>query len=378
MPFLLQIPWYDGRVEQTALWCSEARPPAPGRIGPADDSTRADAALRRIRAGEVLVYLGDFQNARQLLAALGRRLARKGPMRAAPLAEVFAAERRQSRTEHELLTRLVVPLGRDYSIPLKRAPDVTRACREAWGDPTGPCLVPLRDLLGIIGAHEWRKKGVEVPALGGRVHPHYAVFAPIRGEYVELVAQAARERPELVRGRRAFDVGTGTGVLALVLARAGASVVATDVDPRAVACARENAAQLGLEDRVRVVEADLFPEGEADLIVCNPPWIPEEPVTALDRAVYDPGSAVLTRFLAGLGPRLTQGGQAWLVLSDLAERIGLRSPSFLSEAIATAGLKMEWTLSTQPSHRRAQDAEDPLHQARSQERTAIYGLARSG
>jgi methylase of polypeptide subunit release factors len=163
-------------------------------------------------------------------------------------------------------------------------------------------------------------------------------------------------------------------VLALVLARAGASVVATDVDPRAVACARENAAQLGLADRVRAVEADLFPEGEADLIICNPPWIPEEPVTALDRAVYDPGSSVLTRFLAGARPRLTQGGQAWLVLSDLAERLGLRTASFLPDAIAAAGLAVAWSLSTSPSHPRAKDAEDPLHAARSEERTTLYGL----
>jgi methylase of polypeptide subunit release factors len=378
MPFLLKVSWFDGRAEQAALWCSEARPPVPGRIGPVDDFLRADAALRRIRAGEVLVYLGDFQNARQLLAALGRRLARKGPTRASTLSETFAAERRQSRAEHELLTRLVVPLDRDYRVPLRRAPDVAGACREAWGDLTGPCLVPLRDLLGIIGAREWRKKGVEVPALGGRVHPHYAVFAPIRGEYVELVAQAAREHSERVQGRRAFDVGTGTGVLALVLARAGAEVVATDIDPRAVACARENAAQLGLADRVQVVEADLFPEGEADLIVCNPPWIPEAPVTALDRAVYDPGSSVLTRFLAGARPRLTQGGQAWLVLSDLAERLGLRAASFLPEAIASAGLEVAWSLCTRPNHARAKDAEDPLHRARSEERTTLYGLVARG
>ena len=65
-------------------------------------------------------------------------------------------------------------------------------------------------------------------------------------------------------GRTAFDVGTGTGVIAAVLARRGvARVVATDVDPRALACARENLERLGLAQRVEVVQADLYPDGRA-------------------------------------------------------------------------------------------------------------------
>ena len=52
---------------------------APAALGPADDGTTAAAALARARRGEALVYAGDFQNARQLLAAMGRRLARPRP-----------------------------------------------------------------------------------------------------------------------------------------------------------------------------------------------------------------------------------------------------------------------------------------------------------
>ncbi|RKG94502.1 methyltransferase domain-containing protein, partial [Corallococcus sp. CA047B] len=137
---------------------------------------------------------------------------------------------------------LLIPLDADYTIPLRRAPDMRDACTEAYGTSHAASVVSLRELLGLIGAHEWRKKGVEIPALGGeRIHPHYGVFSPVRGEYIELVANAPLPSKTL-----AFDIGTGTGVLAAVLAKRGVKrVIGTDQDPRALACARENLARLG-------------------------------------------------------------------------------------------------------------------------------------
>src|SRR5262249_20297071 len=147
---------------------------------------------------------------------------------------------------------------------------IRQACLEAFGPATTKSVTSLRALLGVIGAHEWRTKGIEIPEAGGRIYPHYGVFAPIRREYIDLVSAAP-----LPAARVAFDVGTGTGVLAAVLARRGIEhVVATDLDPRASACARENVQQLGLSARIEVVQADLFPEGRAGLVICNPPWIP--------------------------------------------------------------------------------------------------------
>jgi len=73
-------------------------------------------------------------------------------------------------------------------------------------------------------------------------------------------------------------IGTGTGVLASVLARRGIKhVVATDQDPRALACARDNVQRLGLSKQAPVVQAELFPDGRAALVVCNPPWVPARP-----------------------------------------------------------------------------------------------------
>ena len=226
-----------------------------------------------------------------------------------------------------------------------------------------------------MGAHEWRKKGVEVPALGApphnRIHPHYGVFSPVRGEYIDLVAQAPLPSTEL-----AFDIGTGTGVLAAVLARRGVRrVVATELAPRALACAQDNLQRLGLQGSVELLEADLFPPARAPLVVCNPPWLPARPSSAVEQAVYDEGSRMLKGFLAGLAAHLSPGGEGWLILSDLAEHLGLRSRDELLGWIAAAGLRVLGRQDTRPRHSKAQDAGDMLHAARAAEVTSLWRLA---
>jgi methylase of polypeptide subunit release factors len=337
----------------------------------ADDRMTADAAYRLAAEGTALLWRGDFQNARQLLQALARRIDRKPRKPAASPTEAFHFNRQFQSLRARILGMVLLPLEADYGIPLRRAPDVRQACIEAYGPGEEPSLVSLRELLGLIGAHEWRKKGVEIPALGGRIHPHYGVFSPLRGEYVGLVAEAPLSSLEL-----AFDIGAGTGVLAAVLARRGVKrVVATDQDPRALACARENIDRLGLAGQVELVEADLFPQGRAPLVVCNPPWLPARANSPIEHAIYDPESRMLKGFLAGLAAHLEPGGEGWLILSDLAEHLGLRSRDELLAAFADAGLKVLGRLDVKPTHPRASDASDPLHAARSAEVTSLWRLA---
>jgi methylase of polypeptide subunit release factors len=246
---------------------------------------------------------------------------------------------------------------------------------EACGPAEQPSLISLRALLGLIGAHQWRVKGIEIAAIGGRIHPYYGVFAPIRNEYVDLVATAPL--PALIASSGvAFDIGTGTGVLAAVLARRGVKrVVATDQDPRALMCARENLERLGLAERVTMVQADLFPDGRAALAVCNPPWLPARPSSPIERGIYDPESQMLRGFLGALPAHLQPGGEGWLILSDLAEHLGLRPRSELLAAFEVAGLQVVDRSDVRPKHPRASDQSDPLHVARAAEVTSLWRLA---
>ncbi|MFF0739357.1 methyltransferase [Streptomyces sp. NPDC004111] len=385
----------DDRITRSARWHSENGSPLPRRVVVADDRTKAADAHRLACEGTGLLWRGDFHNARQLLTAMGRRVDRTAPgaapkpgtrasagaaAEASGLApgEAYRLHRRASGHRALVLGKLLVLLEEDYTLALRRAPDVRRACREAYGRQEGPVVVSLRELLGVIGAHQWRARGVEVPALGDRVHPHYGVFAPVRGEYVGLVADAPLPRAAVQggpAGGTAFDLGTGTGVLAAVLARRGVRrVVATDSSVRALACAQDNVRRLALDGCVEVTGPCLFPEGRADLVVCNPPWLPGRPAGAVEQGVYDPGGAMLHGFLAGLTAHLRPGGEGWLVLSDLAELLGLRTRGQLLTAIAESGLRVVERTGTVPRHPRAADATDPFHAARGAETTSLWRL----
>ncbi len=351
---------------------------SPKSVIVADDSLSADTAYRLACEGTAILWRGDFHNAKQLLQALSRRIdrkpkraGRKPPRPAASMTEAFHLHRQAQGQRARILGMLLLPLDAEYRVPLHRAPDVQQACLEAYGKGGEDTIVSLRELLGLIGAHEWRKKGVLIPALNDRIYPHYGVFSPVRGEYVQLVAEAP-----LPAGAMAFDIGAGTGVLAAVLARRGvAHIVATDQDPRALACARENIDHLGLNNQVEIVPADLFPPGRASLIVCNPPWIPAKPGAALEYAIYDPDSRMLLGFLNGLAEHLEPSGEGWLILSDIAEHLGLRSRDQLLAAIDQAGLKVVGRIDTRPLHPKAADPNDPLHAARAAEVTSLWRLA---
>jgi len=358
MTELPMLHWDEADQPRSALWRSESGMPPPKRVMVVDDRLTADSAFRLASEGTALLWRGDFQNARQLLQALARRIERRPRKEPASLLDAFNQHRQAQSQRARTLAMVLLPLDAEYKIALRRAPDVHEACVEAYGAAETESVVSLREVLGLVGAHEC-------------IHPHYGVFSPVRGEYLKLVADAVLPARTL-----AFDIGTGTGVLAALLAKRGvARVIATDLDPRALTCARENLTRLGYGAQVDVREADLFPAGRAPLVVCNPPWLPARPSSSLEHAIFDPESRMLRGFLAGLTAHLEPRGEGWLILSDFAEHLGLRSREQLLEMIETAGLKVLGRTDIKPHHPRVADKSDPLHAARAAEVTSLWRLA---
>lgn len=377
------ILWQEQEQTCSAQWHSEHGSAPPKRVMLADDTLTADSAFRLASEGTGLLWRGDFQNAKQLLQAIARRIDKPSKKSAKKIQsenmkDVFNQHRQAQSQRARTLGMLLLNFNADHTLSLRRAPDVAQACQEAYGNLEAPYVISLRELLGVVGAYEWRKKGVKIEALDGRsIHPYYGVFAPLRAEYCQLVAQASLP-PAWQADSVAFDIGTGSGVLAAILIQRGVSqVIATDQSDRALACARENMQRLAYAEHVEIVKADLYPNGQADLIVCNPPWVPARPSSALEQAVFDPDSAMLRGFLQGLSAHLKPAGEGWLILSDLAEHLSLRSREQLTDMFAANGLRVIEKLDAKPMHAKITDQDDALHAARAAEVVSLWRLARA-
>lgn len=130
----------------------------------------------------------------------------------------------------------------------------------------------------------------------------------------ETIIEAAL--PLMAKGARLLDLGTGTGAIAITLLaeRPDASGIATDLSPAALAVARENAARLGVADRLTLVEGNWFAPvaGTFDIVLSNPPYIPSGDIASLSPDVrhFDPALA-LSGGTDGLAPyRIIASGAA--------------------------------------------------------------------
>lgn len=374
------INWLEAGKNRTANWHSENNTPAPKRVQVADDTIKADAAYKLCCEGTALLWRGDFQNAKQLMQAISRRIDRPGKKPKKPadnITQAFHLHRQAQSQKARILGMLLIEVSIGYHINLRRAPDVKAACEHAYGKEAQSFVVSLRELLGLIGAYEWSKNGVEIPAINGKIYPSYGVFSPIRGEYLNLVDTA----PLPVPCNLAFDIGTGTGVLAAILAHRGIKqVIATDNSQRALDCAQKNINRLDMKNTVNIINADLYPDetyDKADLIVCNPPWLPARPSSVLESAVYDDSSKMLKGFLNSLKAHLSDHGEGWLILSDFAEHLGLRTREELQGWIDAAGLKVIDKIDTKATHQKTLDTSDPLHAARKAEVTSLWRLGKA-
>ncbi|MBL8513296.1 MAG: methyltransferase, partial [Betaproteobacteria bacterium] len=94
----------------------------------------------------------------------------------------------------------------------------------------------------------------------------------------------------------------------------------------------------------------------------------------MEAAIYDPDSRMLNGFLAGVRDHLSPRGEGWLILSDLAEHLGLRPREFVEQTVESNGLKIVGRIDARPTHPKARDADDPLAAARRAELTRLWRL----
>jgi len=299
--------------------------------------------LARLAAGAAVVLTGPYAYVDAIFRYCQRferqLVARDACAHIADRAQRSAAftEARRRKLHHLLL----LAQG-DRLLRVADPPD-TAGLQEWLEEPTGErtFLIPVRRLQRILTDRRRASEGIRIRGLDGpiTIRPH--VYVPADQSVPAMFLECA----ELIRGKSVLDMGTGTGVLALLAARMGAAgVVATDSNPKAVANARLNAQKLGLEDTVEVRgPADLFDSvaGETfDVILFNAPWIQGEPQTAYDTANYDPGYRVLDGFIRSAPEHLAPGGAVLLQYSNVSQRMGEDSIERLHGVLRANGLRV--------------------------------------
>jgi release factor glutamine methyltransferase len=146
---------------------------------------------------------------------------------------------------------------------------------------------------------------------------------------------------------RVLDMGTGTGVNAVLAASRSTDVVGVDVNPDAVAAAIDNAVANGVADRTTFLVGDLFApvDGTFDLVVIDPPFRWFRPRDMAERAMADEGYEALGRFFAELPRRLRPGGRVLVFFGtsgDLDHLLSLaHAAGFVHEVIETRDLEKD-------------------------------------
>ena len=349
----------------SALLCPEPVSPDPS-ITEIDGNARYREVEEWLTRGRRLCITDTYGTALTLYSWLKRNVRRRSPER----------DYRTSRLFRELFWRLTRPLlvpVVDHRIALRKAPSIPFLEQLYPGED--PFLLPLSDVLGMNGAHQWYQKGLQYPILDHPLHPFYGVHFSTRAEHLELFDAYLTEQPGAFAS--AADVGAGAGALTFLLIKHGVPQIrATDTSPNAVHSLREDLERLDLQNRVAAEQADLFGVGDpVDLIACNPPWLPGGQRVAVDAGSYYPPD-LFPRLFAAAGEHLAPEGRLVLLFSNFAELAGLTDTNPIARELETSDRfrlvsRREGPVAP-PSHRRGQDW---LYQLRQREQVQLWELA---
>jgi release factor glutamine methyltransferase len=181
---------------------------------------------------------------------------------------------------------------------------------------------------------------------GLKISVHRDVFAPVPYEF-NLLAKAARR--ELRATDSVLDMGTGSGVQAILAASKAKRVLAVDVNPEAVRCAKGNIAMNGMAGRIKVVQSDLFTKvsGRFSLILFDPPFRWTAPRDLWERSTADEGYATLQTFLSESRAHLIKNGRIILgfgTSGDIAYlKYLIRANGFRRRQLLKLNQKNGWT-----------------------------------
>eukprot|EP00041_Stephanoeca_diplocostata_P031468 m.980326 g.980326 ORF g.980326 m.980326 type:complete len:649 (+) comp23964_c4_seq1:115-2061(+) len=309
------------------------------------------SALRRLKNGLPVCIKPEnrYSSVIRLYSRLKNRLGERNAIAS------FDEHQQYTRRVRKVFENLLLPLGHiNGEVRLSGVPGP--AVPKEWL-PEGP-YIPIRSWFGLQSAAYWAQTGVKYKQLDSTIYPQPGCYFAVPSSawvcehfalFDDWLHGSAETSAGLTGVRTAVDVGTGCGVLSLLMLKHGAErVTAVDINPAAIATVADTATRLGLDDRLTARFSDLVPsdlDTAPELIVFNPPWFPCAPnndghagvATMRHNAAHlaEIGDAVESDLLATSSPRTRDllAGDHWL------EAASYRDPtlmeSFFDSSYAT-------------------------------------------
>jgi len=196
----------------------------------------------------------------------------------------FNLSRKERRNFRELSHKVLLEVE-NHRLSVKKAPDIP------WFKKLYPeedyFVISFPDVQALNSSWQWYKNGIEIPGLLHKIHPWYGVYFPTRFEHIELFNDWLDNFGE--EKKSACDIGAGCGILSFLLEKNGyKKILATDINPNAIKNMEQELEKYQYKN-IKVKQGDFFAKEDEkfDLIVFNPPWLPEPASNAhLDMAVY--------------------------------------------------------------------------------------------
>jgi len=277
------------------------------------DRSRSPArAAERLLDGDAMVVRDEYGTGLDILDGLRALLQPPGDDAAFALRQAF-------RRRYQDAARLLLAPVSDHRLALEGVPTI--GFLKLLYPELSSFGLPYLDVEDLANAWRRYEQGVPMAVLGHPLHPFYGAYVPTRTTHLELfgtwISQYAGAR------ERAVDVGTGCGVLALMLAKAGfARVLATDDSPNAIESVRRELGRLPSPTPVDLLHCDLLTQasGPVDLIVFNPPWTMGQTDGLLDHALnFEQG--LFERFFEQAVARLSPTGRVVLLFSNIMQLV---------------------------------------------------------
>lgn len=267
--------------------------------------------IEGLEAGTPVIVTEFYSNGLALLEELKKHLNRKLPNKS-------FEEQRAYRAAYQKLSNLIFIEIVDHKLAVKKAPEI--GWFEKLYPETRDFLLPFPQIQGLNSAWQWYKNGISIPVLRNKIHPYYGTYFPTRFEHLQLFDNWLKryEGPK----KSAIDVGIGSGVLAFQMIKHGfQKVFGTDTNPNAIVGLAEFMGETKLSRKIELDHGSLFGKWEkpTELIVFNPPWLPESKAQdKMDTSIYY-NSTLFPEFFAGAKQRLLPDGKLVLIFSNLAQ-----------------------------------------------------------